>query len=415
MRVCVVGSGGREHALAHVLAAGSEVEVVACPGNAGISAEGIECTVRPPEAVEADLYVIGPEKPLVDGLADALRAKGRLVLGPGAGGARLEGSKSWMKDAMVAAGVPTAAHASFSEIGPALAYLRRQSAPFVIKTDGLAGGKGVTVSWSREEAEADVVAKMSGAAFGRSGTHIVIEEGLSGPELSLLVLCDGHRFVPLPPARDHKRVGDGDTGPMTGGMGAYSPVPDAGPDTVSTIMERVVEPTLAELSRRGIDYRGVLFAGLMMTETGPKLLEHNVRFGDPESQVVLPRLAHQGAAFAELLRQAAAGRIESDADFVADAVVTVALASKGYPGDVRTGEEIEGTEEAAAVPGVKLFHAATSAGQGRRLLTAGGRVLWVTAIAPTLAEARDRAYRAAEMVRWPGAFYRTDIAGEDAR
>ncbi len=298
MRVCVVGAGAREHVLAHVL--GRTADVVVTPGSPGIPGS----VATPPAGVEADLYVVGPEAPLVAGLADELRAAGRLVFGPGADGARLEGSKAWMKQLVAAAGVPTARYQAFTEVEPAIAFLRSLPGPWVTKTDGLAAGKGVLVAPTLAEAEADVRAKLSGESFGDAGRTVVVEEGMTGPELSLLVVCDGTRAVPLAPAQDFKRVGDGDTGPNTGGMGAYSPVPGVGDDVVADVMDRFIAPTLAELRRRGIDYRGVLYAGLMLTPEGPKLVEYNVRFGDPEAQVVLPRLTTD---LAGLLAAAAAG------------------------------------------------------------------------------------------------------------
>jgi phosphoribosylamine--glycine ligase len=406
MKVCVLGSGGREHALAHVLA--RTAEVVVTPGNPGIATpDRMTSTPAPPEEIEADLYVIGPEAPLVDGLADRLRADGRLVLGPGADGARLEGSKAWMKDVLGEAGVPTAAHETFTELDPALRHLAATSPPYVIKTDGLAAGKGVLVTESLAEAAADVEAKLSGRAFGPAGHRIVIEEGLTGHELSLLVLCDGQRVLPLAPAQDFKRVDDGDLGPNTGGMGAYSPVPIAGPEVVDTVVEQAVEPLVAALRRRGIDYRGVLYAGLMLTPVGPKVVEYNVRFGDPEAQVVLPRLVGDVAG---LLAGAAAGHLRDDASFTDDACVTVVLAAAGYPSDPRRGDVIGGVDDANAVDGAMLFHAGTARDEQGQLVTAGGRVLDVTAMGSTLAVARHRAYEAAGRVRWSGVHYRHDVA-----
>ncbi|MFI5043835.1 MAG: phosphoribosylamine--glycine ligase, partial [Acidimicrobiales bacterium] len=275
MKVCVVGSGGREHALADVL--GRSAEVVVTPGNPGIPGS----VSAPPEEIEADLFVVGPEQPLVDGLADRLRAVGRLVFGPGQDGARLEGSKAWMKDLLVEAGVDTAAHGSFTDAAPALAFLDTMAPPYVVKTDGLAAGKGVVVTESLVEARNAVGDYLSGAAFGAAGQRLVIEVGLTGPELSVLAVCDGTRAVPLAPAQDFKRAGDGDRGPNTGGMGAYSPMPTVDDALLGDVMDRFVEPTLATLRARGIDYRGVLYAGIMLTPSGPKMLEYNVRFGDP--------------------------------------------------------------------------------------------------------------------------------------
>ncbi|MEA2702755.1 MAG: phosphoribosylamine---glycine ligase [Actinomycetota bacterium] len=401
-RVCVVGSGGREHALASVL--GRTAQVVVTPGNPGIPGS----TAAPPEEIDADLYVIGPEGPLVDGLADRLRARGSLVFGPGADGARLEGSKAWMKQVLADAGVPTARYGVFREVQPAADFLRTLAPPYVVKTDGLAAGKGVLVTDSLEEAEADVAAKLSGDAFGAAGRTVVIEEGLSGPELSLLCVCDGRRAVPLAPAQDFKRLGDGDSGPNTGGMGAYSPVPMAGKDVVEEVLERAVEPTLAALRAQGIDYRGVLYAGLMLTPDGPKVLEYNVRFGDPEAQVVLPRYAGD---LTQLLAEAAAGDLRSEPTFVDDAAVTVVLASEGYPTAPRTGDVIHGLDVAAAMPGVSLFFAGVGPGPNSgEIVTAGGRVLAVTALAPMLDDARLRAYDAVSQIGWPGVQLRTDIA-----
>jgi phosphoribosylamine--glycine ligase len=409
MKVVVVGSGGREHALAHVLA--RTAEVVVTPGNAGMAAAGIECTTTAPGdlAAAADLVVVGPEAPLVDGLADRLRAAGVLVFGPGADGARLEGSKAWMKEVVAAAGIPTARHQSFTAVEPALEFLRSLPPPWVVKTDGLAAGKGVLVTESLIEAEDDVRAKLDGASFGDAGRTVVIEEGMTGPELSILAVCDGHRAVALAPAQDFKRALDGDAGPNTGGMGAYSPVPTVDAAVVDDVLDRFVAPTLAELRRRDIDYRGTLYAGLMLTPTGPRLVEYNARFGDPEAQVVLPRLRSD---LATLLAEAAAGRIESTPEFDDDAAVCVVLASPGYPEAPRTGDAIVGWQDAAAAEGVTVFHAGVAAGpDAGDLVTAGGRVLNVVGRAPTIAEARARAYRAAELVSWPGLHRRSDIAG----
>ncbi len=396
--VCVVGSGGREHALADALARTAD-SVVVTPGNPGIPGS----VATPPEEVDADLFVIGPEAPLVDGLADLLRSRGRLVFGPGADGARLEGSKAWMKQLLVEARVPTARHAAFTEFEPAVAYLRRLVPPYVVKTDGLAAGKGVLVTESLDEAADDVAAKLAGQAFGPAGHTVVIEEGLSGPELSVLCVCDGQRAVPLAPAQDFKRLGDGDSGPNTGGMGAYSPVPVAGPAVVDVVVEQAVEPTLAALRARGVDYRGVLYAGLMLTADGPKVLEYNVRFGDPEAQVVLPRFAGDLVA---LLAEAAEGRLRSEPRFAGDAAVTVVAAAEGYPAKPRTGDVIEGLDAVVE----RICYAGVDRDEAGRLVTAGGRVLAVTALADTIAAAREAAYEAITHVHWPGMQYRTDIA-----
>jgi phosphoribosylamine--glycine ligase len=406
MKVCVVGSGGREHALASVLA--RSADVVVTPGNAGMALAGISVTGAPAEEVEADLVVVGPEAPLVDGLADRLRAAGRLVFGPGADGARLEGSKAWMKEVLVAAGVPTAAHGSFSELEPALAFLEELPGLYVVKTDGLAAGKGVVVTESLTDAREAVASYLSGEAFGDAGRTVVIEEGLTGPELSILAVCDGTRAVPLAPAQDFKRIGYGDTGPNTGGMGAYSPVPAATAGVVDELMVGAVEPTLAALTKRGIDYRGVLYAGLMLTPDGPKMLEYNVRFGDPETQVVVPRYAGDLTA---LLAQAAAGELLDTPTFVDDAAVTVVCATEGYPRSPRTGDVIEGLSADGGVDGVEIFFAGVAAGpRPGQLVTAGGRVLNVTGLGASIDEARSQAYAGVRAVSWPGMHARSDIA-----
>lgn len=401
MRVCVVGSGGREHALAHVLS--RTAEVVVTPGNPGIPGS----VDTPPEEVDADLFVVGPEAPLVDGLADRLRAAGRLVLGPGADGAELEGSKAWMKEVVSAAGVPTARHGTFTDAESAFRFLDSMVPPFVVKTDGLAAGKGVLVTDSLTEARNGVEDYLSGAAFGDAGRRLVIEEGLVGPELSVLAVCDGKRAVLLPPAQDFKRVGDGDEGPNTGGMGAYSPVPQIGDDLLAEVADDFIAPTLAELRRRRIDYRGVLYAGLMLTAEGLRLIEYNVRFGDPECQVVVPRLSSD---LAELLASAAAGELGPAPTVDDAAMVTVVCASEGYPASPRTGDVIDGLEEADAMPGVTVFRAGVGRDDRGRLVTAGGRVLNVCGTGATVAEARDRAYAAVEKISWPGMHHRSDIA-----
>jgi len=401
MKVCVVGSGAREHALAATLA--RTAEVVVTPGNPGI--EGSVST--PPTEIDADLVVIGPEAPLVDGLADRLRAIGRRVVGPGADGALLEGSKVFMKELLVEAGLPTAAHSAFTEVDPAFAYLDRITPPYVVKTDGLAAGKGVLVTESLREARNAVEEYISGSAFGPAGQRLVIEEGLVGPELSFFALCDGRRGVLFPFAQDHKRIHDGDRGPNTGGMGAYSPVATVPDGMADLIMEQFLDPTMAALRARGIDYRGFLYGGLMLTPDGPKMLEYNVRFGDPECQVVVPRIESD---LAELMGQAADGRLVDEPVVGPDAMVTVVCASEGYPASPRTGDVIVGLDAARAVEGVTVFCAGVGADDDGRLITAGGRVLSVTGRGDTVAEARTRAYVAVDEVSWPGMQARRDIA-----
>jgi phosphoribosylamine--glycine ligase len=442
MRVCVVGAGGREHALALGLARTVDVVVCRSAAPAAEAARGsvapvlagrpartgpspvpspmagpvrggrtIVVTDAPPDEVEAGLVVVGPEQPLVDGLADRLRAAGRAVFGPGADGARLEGSKAFMKRLVAEAGVPTARFGVFDEVDAAQRFLRELPGPWVVKTDGLAAGKGVLVTDDRAEAEADVAAKLSGRSFGDAGRTVVIEEGLEGRECSLLVVTDGTRLAPLPVARDAKRLRDGDQGPNTGGMGAFSPVPDVDDRTVDQVLDTIVEPTLAALRRRGIDYRGVLYAGLMLTEDGPRLLEYNVRFGDPETQVVVPRLDDD---LAGLLAEAAAGRLRSEPKPSPEAVVCVVLAAEGYPGDVRRGDPISGLEDAAAVPGAWVVHAGTALDPAGRCVTAGGRVLGVVGRGADLRAARRAAYEAASRISFPGCQWRSDIAGPAA-
>jgi phosphoribosylamine--glycine ligase len=403
-RVVVVGSGGREHALADVLGRTAS-EVLVTPGNPGIPGS----VATPATELEGDLFVIGPEVPLVEGLADELRAQGKLVFGPGADGAQLEGSKTWMKDLFVAAGVPTAAHGSFTEPAPALAFLDTMTEPFVIKTDGLAAGKGVLVTNDRAEAEATVRDYLSGNAFGNAGSTIVIEEGLTGPEVSVFAVCDGTKAVALAPAQDHKRAFDNDEGPNTGGMGAYTPLPWADAVLVDTVMRDAIEPTLAEFRRRGIDYRGVLYAGLMLTPSGPKMLEYNVRFGDPETQVVLPRITSD---LVQLLSEAAAGNIESTPTFSDDAFVIVVCASEGYPASPRTGDVIQGVDHARELVGVSVYAAGVKTNDADELITGGGRVLNVVGRGRSVDQAIERAYEGVAAISWPGMHYRTDIASQ---
>ena len=424
-RVLVVGGGGREHVLAWGLAACDSVDAVyALPGNPGIAAVA-ECVPGDPDDpwavaavaddLDVDLVVVGPEQPLVVGVADAVAARGRAAFGPSAEAARLEGSKAWMKELLAGVGVPTALHAAFGadEEDAALAFLGTLDGLYVVKTDGLAGGKGVVVTESLAEARDAVRSYLSGAAFGDAGRTLVIEEGLRGPELSLLVVCNGDpdAAVPLAPAQAFKRIGDDDRGPNTGGMGAFSPVPVVGPELVEQVMTIAVRPTLHALAARDAPYRGVLYAGLMLTSDGPKVLEYNVRFGDPECQVVIPRLASD---LAELCRCAATGAPLPPVRFRDEACVTVVLASAGYPTAPRTGDVIAGVEAADALADVEVFHAGTRRNGNGELVTGGGRVLDVVALGPTIGAARRKAYDAAEKITWPGVQYRRDIAANVA-
>ena len=407
MKVVVVGSGGREHALAEVL--GRTAEVVVTPGN-----PGIPCSVDVPvqDLVgdgTVDLVVFGPEQPLVAGQADRLRARGVRVFGPGAEGAKLEGSKAFMKMIAEEAGLPTARWEAFTDADDAALYLTTMDPPYVVKTDGLAAGKGVLVTDSLAEAESDVRAKLEGATFGDAGRRVVIEEGLSGPEVSVFAVCDGTRAVCLPAAQDFKRVGDGDSGPNTGGMGAWSPLPFLPEGFEDDVATRFIEPTLAELRQRGIDYRGVLYAGFILTAEGPKLLEYNVRFGDPDSQVVLLRMTSDLAA---LLAAAADGDLTKvpAPTFADDAAVLVVAASEGYPLAPRTGDAISGIDAARAVAGAHVLCAGVGSGPDGELVTAGGRVLNVVGRGVDAAAARACAYEAIAEVSWPGEHHRNDIA-----
>ena len=412
MRRCVVvGSGAREHALAWGLAKGADVVVT--PGNAGIAAHGFTCVDTPPTDLEGDLFVIGPEQPLVDGLADRLRAQGKTVLGPGADGARLEGSKAWMKEFLASAGVPTAAFGSFRDEAPAIAFLATLEPPYVVKTDGLAAGKGVLVTDDFALACADVHDKLSGVAFGDAGTTVVIEEGLVGEECSLHFLCDGASARALAPAQDFKRVADGDRGANTGGMGAFAPMASMTNDQVRWVQSNIVEPTVRELNARGIDFRGVLYAGLMLTASGPKLLEYNVRFGDPEAEVLIPLVSPPHGLYDQLLG-VATGSMGASSVRSEGSAVTVVLASHGYPESPRLGDVIDGLGDDGQlkepIEGVTVFHAGTRRVDDGAFVTAGGRVLAVTGVADTLDDARRRAYEGASLITFEGKVMRTDIA-----
>ncbi len=421
-RVLIIGSGGREHALAWALARSPHVgEIVGAPGNPGIAQLG-ECVpvaASDPVAlgelaakIDADLVVVGPEDPLVAGVVDALNASGRLAFGPSAAAARLEGSKAWMKDVLVAAEVATAGHATFtaSEETSAVAYLDTMRPPYVVKTDGLAGGKGVVVTESIDEARDAVRSYLSGAAFGEAGRTCVIEEAMHGPELSVFALCDGGRAEVIGVAQDHKRAFDGDRGANTGGMGAYSPVPFVRRETIDEIVQRAILPTLHELDRRGAAYRGVLYCGLMLTPSGPRVLEYNVRFGDPECQVLMPRISSDLYLH---LAESAAGCLETPVVLDDTASVGVVLASEGYPpAPAHTGDMITGLEKAATHTGVAVFHSGTATDDAGQVVTKGGRVLTVVGTGTDVRAARDTAYAAIAEISWPGFHYRRDIAAQ---
>jgi phosphoribosylamine--glycine ligase len=408
-RCVIVGSGAREHALAYVLA--KSAEVIVTPGNDGMAAHGLTCVATPATELDADLFVIGPEVPLVDGLADRLRAQGKTVVGPNFAGAQLEGSKAYMKEFLSASGVPTAAYGVFGDLARAEEFVANLQPPYVIKTDGLAAGKGVLVTNELPEALRDIAEKLSGASFGVAGKTVVIEEALVGEECSLHVLCDGSDVVALVPAQDFKRVGDDNAGPNTGGMGAYAPMTKMTNAQVDEIMRDIIAPTVQELKIRDIDFRGVLYAGVMLTAAGPKLLEYNVRFGDPETEVLAPLY---GEELYDLLLRTAEGRLAGAVATPSGAAVTVVLASEGYPQDPRTGDVIDGLgpngQLAAPHEHVIIFHAGTRRDAEGRFFTNGGRVLAVTGLGDNLVQARERAYEGAGLITFRGSVRRSDIA-----
>ncbi|MDG2269877.1 MAG: phosphoribosylamine--glycine ligase [Alphaproteobacteria bacterium] len=415
MRILVVGGGGREHALCWAIAGSPLCDKLYCaPGNAGIrqdaecvpiSAEDVDGLVNFATENAIDLVVVGPEGPLVLGLVDRLEALNIRAFGPRANAAMLEGSKGFMKDLCARHGIATAAYGRFTEAESAKAYIREQGAPIVVKADGLAAGKGVTVAQSVEEALKAVDDAMTDNAFGNAGAELVVEEFLDGEELSFFVLVDGTNALPLAGAQDHKAVGEGDTGPNTGGMGAYSPAPSLTEALESAVMETIIMPTVRGMAEDGCPYTGVLYAGLMLTKDGPKLLEYNVRFGDPECQVLMMRLRSD---IVPALVAACDGVLESfDLRWSDDAAMTVVLAANGYPGGYEKGTEIKGLDAAAAT-GAMVFHAGTMA-EGEKILANGGRVLNVTAHAPSIAEAQQGAYAAIEAIDWPDGFCRRDI------
>jgi phosphoribosylamine--glycine ligase len=416
MRVLIIGSGGREHALAAAIAASPLlIALYIAPGNPGTAALGTNVPIRAMDiaglaafaaAQKIDLVVPGPEAPLVAGIADALAARGIACCGPTAAAAALEGSKEFTKTIADAAGIPTAAWAAFEDADAAHDHVEAQGAPIVIKADGLAAGKGVVVAQTLEEAHDAVTAMLEEQSLGAAGARLVIEDYLQGPELSVFALCDGTRALYLGCAADHKRVGENETGPNTGGMGAVFAPPWATPEVIDTAMTRIIEPTLAAMAGRGTPFTGFLFAGLMLVEGVPHLIEFNTRFGDPECETVLPMLAED---LLPHLAAAAAGSLgTAPLRWSAGASATVVMCAKGYPGAYATGSEIFGLDEAAAIPGVRIFHAGTMQEQGS-LLANGGRVLAVNGRGVSLREALEAAYAACFTIVWEDGFYRRDI------
>ncbi len=416
-KVLVVGGGGREHAIARALLRSPQnPEVIAAPGNAGIASDRIRCLDVSAEDVDAivrvaadercDLVVVGPEAPLVDGVIDALAAEGITGFGPSAAAARLEGSKAYAKELMQEVGVPTASHALFRTREEAEDHLARAEYPLVLKADVLAAGKGVIICENEADARAALTTFFDDKRFG--ATEVVLEEFLEGEELSLLALCDGERAIPLAPAQDYKRIGEGDEGPNTGGMGSYSPVPGFDNGHAKALARAVHQPVIDEMSRRGTPYHGVLYAGLMISEAGPKVLEFNCRFGDPETQAVLPRLRSD---LVDLLDRSTrlGGLAGASPEWSPDWAVTVVLASRGYPESSSKGDEIAGLGAIDRLD-TEIFHAGTAEAPDGRLVTAGGRVLNVTGIGSSPAEARERAYDAAEKIQFDGKQMRRDIA-----
>jgi phosphoribosylamine---glycine ligase len=415
MKILLLGSGGREHALAWKIAASPLVTKLWCaPGNAGIAREA-ECVgvdVADHAAViafcqrhEVELVVVGPETPLAAGIVDDLSRAGIKAFGPTRQAARLEGSKGFTKDFCREFNIPTGAYGRFDNAADALAYVREQGAPIVVKADGLAAGKGVVVAMTLAEAEA-AIAMMFEGAFGAAGAEVVIEEYLEGREISFFALCDGETAIPLASAQDHKRVFDHDKGPNTGGMGAYSPTPFVTPVVQHAIMAKIIAPTVAGMNTRGTPFRGVLYAGVMLTSEGPKLFEYNVRFGDPECQVLMLRMMSD---IVPAMLAACDGELKHfDLRWFAEPALTVVMAAKGYPGDYAKGTRIEGLEAAAQVEGVEIFQAGTLA-KGGAVFANGGRVLNICASGETVTEARARAYAAIDRIKWPEGFCRRDI------
>ena len=415
MNILILGSGGREHSLAWAVMQNPKCDkLIVAPGNAGI-AEIATCATLDTEDGGAvvtfaeenaiDFVIIGPEAPLAAGVADRLRDAGLLVFGPSQAAAALEASKAFTKEICDASGAPTAAYGHFTDAASARAYVEAQGAPIVIKADGLAAGKGVIIAMTQAEA-LEAVDEMFAGAFGEAGAEVVIEEFMEGEEASFFVLCDGEDVLPIGTAQDHKRVGDGDTGPNTGGMGAYSPAPVLTDAIAEKALAEIIRPTMAEMAKRGMPYQGVLYAGLMIKDGQPRLVEYNVRFGDPECQVLMMRL---GAQVLDLMQAAAEGRLaDARVNWAEDHAMTVVLASRGYPGSYAKGSVIGGLEALPEDSFNMVFHAGTARAEGR-FIANGGRVLNVTARGATLAEAQERAYGMVDRIDWPEGFCRRDI------
>jgi phosphoribosylamine--glycine ligase len=417
MRVLIIGSGGREHALAWKVAQDPAVtSVLAAPGSAGI-AECAECVPVAVDDIEglaslaaergADLTIVGPEVPLAAGIVDVFEARGLRIFGPNRSAARLEASKAFMKSVLVDAGVPTARYGEFTEVAPALGFAGELGFPVVVKADGLAAGKGVVICAGARETRETIVSMLEGTSFGDAGRRVVVEEFLTGEEVSFLALTDGANVIPLEPSQDHKTVFDGDRGPNTGGMGAYSPAPVIDAAMSQHVVQNVLTPTVAALRARGVHFRGVLYAGLMMTKDGPKVLEYNARFGDPECQPLMMRLESSLVELVEACVDGRADRVRPR--WSRDAAVCVVMTAEGYPGAYRKGDIIDGLDAARACEGTMVFHAGTARDDAGRWLTAGGRVLGVTARGATIGTAIENAYRAVACIRWRGAHYRKDI------
>ncbi|WP_237059478.1 phosphoribosylamine--glycine ligase [Microbulbifer sediminum] len=418
MNVLVIGAGGREHALAWKAAQNPAVDTVfVAPGNAGtareprlqnvaIGVDNFSALAEFAETNDIQMTIVGPEAPLVDGIVDLFNSRGLPIFGPTRAAAQLEGSKAFTKDFLERHQIPTAAYRNFTEIEPAVAYIREQGAPIVVKADGLAAGKGVIVAETEQQAELAVRDMLSGNAFGEAGCRVVIEEFLTGEEASFIVMVDGEHILPMATSQDHKRVGDGDTGPNTGGMGAYSPAPVVTDKVYQRIMEEVIEPTVRGLAEEGMPYTGFLYAGLMINADGaPKVIEYNCRFGDPETQPIMMRLKSD---LVELCQAATEKRLDQvSVDWDSRPALGVVLAANGYPGSYRKGDAISGLERADG-DDAKVFHAGTAL-DGDRVVTSGGRVLCATALGDTVAEAQANAYNAARAIYWDGVFYRKDI------